>query len=214
MMKKIFKKVLISFMVVAVVAGSIGCFGINSNAASVQYVSTEDELTQALCNHENNEDHIILTNDIEVQGDLYISWGVNLDLQGYSIQFNNSIYGLICNTNADQSLCIRNGNIYGAEDSNSAIYVMAGNLGMVDVQVFGGDNQNFRFWAHGHALCCTAKGSTMFFNGVELRGGNGYACADSRRGHALYIRDNSSKIYALGNGYRLIDGIPYVSLYI
>lgn len=206
-MKKFCKKTLSLFVTLALLATCIIGLGVNSNAASIRFAENESELRKAI-EISTYMDTIKITKDIVLDGSLDLHQSVTLDLCGNEVRFMNSADGLRVDVGSYGNVCVTNGTIVGAKSSNAAITVVTGYFSAIDMRVIGGDCTFVQSKAYGNALYCSAKNTTMIFNGVDFYAGNGYRVNNERTGKAIYLKNKDCKIYCLDKGYTTTDAIP------
>ena len=207
-MKKLFKKSVSLFMIIALVAAFTASLAINSSALEcpaekstsgglfTTNVKNEQELRDAI-----NDDYthtIKLDNDICVHGDLNIDYSLGINLNNHSIIFLDSQNGININAKADDLVLIYSGTVQGAIDSSAAINVVSGNLGLSYSSVYGGNCHNNQQNAYGNALACLSKNSTVYIVDSKLFCGNGYKGNNDRQGKAIYdVVGDLSNIYQI-----------------
>ena len=213
-MKKGFKKVLSALMVCALMVTSIVGFSVTSFAAvdssddavsdSSSYrvfnVGTESELRSALSRAWSG-DYIQFSNDIKVNGNLYVYRSVTINLNYHSLKFESSSDGLVIRSGYRNCVYLWNGRVHADVDSNAAVYVRYGDLSVYNCSIYAGDGQYYRSYA-GNAIYCSSGSSRIWLDYVYLQGGNGYSYS-SRAGKAIY---SYSPVYSIGSGYTFLDG--------
>ena len=214
-MRKVSKRIISCFVLCALMISSIMGFAINSNAADldgsksqrddgtyVYYVGTPSSLRKAV-KGANDGDCIEFTRDIVYSGTLYVSKNITIDFNYKSLRFINTSNGLFVKVDKSKEVTLKNGAIYGANDSNSAVYVRTGKVNFKCMDIYGGDCKYIDYsWGNGIYVCRDAE---IHLDGCLVMGGSGYrrgSYYDVQIGRAIY----GSKIISEGNGYTEIDG--------
>ncbi len=208
--KRISKRIISCFVLCALMISSIMGFAINSNAASVNdsqggktyCVDKQSSLGEALRNS-NDGDCIEFTDDIVYSGTIYVNKNITIDFNSKSLRFMNTSNGLYINVDKSKEVTLKNGSIYGASDSNSAVHARAGKVNFKCMNVYGGDCKHVDYsWGNGIYVCRDAE---IHLDDGLVMGGNGYRRRDSydiQTGEAIY----GSKVISEGNGYTAING--------
>ena len=204
--KRISKRIISCFVLCALMISSIMGFAITSDAASansgkVYYVGTPQELNDAYCETKSG-DYIVFTNDIVCYGDRYVGKNITIDFNNHSLKFKNGVDGLWIDVFGSATL--RNGAIYGAPSSNSAVRICRGNLNLQCMQIYGGDSNCWRDYHYGNGIYACLSYSKIYMNSCcYIQGGNGYTKLDYRSRKAIY----GGEVISEGKGYRAVDGI-------
>ena len=140
--KRISKKIISCFVLCALMMSSIVGFAINSNAASldnsqsgnVYYAGDESSLRKAIgCARDG--DCIELTDNIFCYGNLGINKSITIDFNYHYISFIWASYGL----ETHRDITLKNGVIYGSNDSDSAVCIWNNNLRLQNMSVYAGN---------------------------------------------------------------------------
>ena len=205
--KRISKRIISCFMLCALMISSIMGFAITSNAASenngkVYYVGTPQELHDAAIST-NDGDCIVFTNDIVCYESRYVHKNITIDFNNHSLKFRYKSRGLCID--ASWEVTLKNGAIYGANDSDSAVRIIGGNLNLQCMQIYGGDCK-WGDYHKGNGIYSWSMFSKIRMKGCYVKGGDGYKKHDSndnRTGKAIY----GGKVIKEGMGYIAVDGI-------
>lgn len=209
-MKKLVKNIC-GIMLMVIVLGTVTSMGVASHAAGIKYIRTEEELRDAIKNHSITENYIALNNDIYLDGDLKVDKYTFIDLRSHKITFRDGKYGIRVQMKDYGGLRMKDGRIYGACDSDSAIDIVSGTLSLTNVDVYGGRIKNYKYVAVGNALYSAAQNTNIYLNRVSLEGGGGYAEGyeiGNRTAKALYVEYPSCSVHSVGKGHTILDGIP------
>ena len=217
-MRKVSKKVISCFMLCALMMSIIMGFAINSNAADldgsksqrddgtyVYYVGTPSSLRKAV-KGANDGDCIEFTRDIVYSGTLYVSKKIKIDFNLNSLKFINTLNGLYINVGKGKGITLKNGTIYGANDSNSAVYVNESKVNLKCMEIYGGDcKRTDYYWGNGIYVDYE---SSIYMNDCFVMGGNGYKSKND--GHYRTAGAAISYKYGVtsdGKGYAQKDGV-------
>ena len=213
-MRKVSKKIISCFMLCALMMSSIMGFAITSNAASensgeVYYVNTRSSLESAV-DKAHDGDCIEFTDDIVCDGNLRVSKRITIDLRYHSLTFKGmwAERGLITKNGPT----LKNGVIYGADNSRSAIAVYGGELRLQNMDVFGGNRQSDYTGSFAHCYGIYAEFTLpvpaytkVYLNNCYIKGGNSYK-NDNLPGKAIFDEYNGLGIISEGKGYIAVDG--------
>ena len=207
--ERISKKIISCFMLCALMMSSIMGFAISSNAAVVDgsqggkayYVGTPWELNDAYLKAQDG-DYIVFTNDIVCSGNRYVYKNIIIDFDYHSLKFTGGSDGLYISVSRNATL--RNGAIYGANDSNSAVRICGGNLNLECMWIYGGDCK-YCSYNNGNGIYSNYSYNNIHMNGCCVKGGNGYRKGynyNNQTGKAIY----GGKVIKEGMGYIAVDG--------
>ncbi len=217
-MRKVSKKVVSCFMLCALMMSSIMGFAINSNAADVDgskiqredgtyvyYVDTQSSLGEAT-RSANDGDCIEFTKDIVCSGIICVHKDITIDFNSKSLRFINTVDGLCINANGCEKMTLKNGAIYGDNDSNSAVYVCGGPVRFKCMEIYGGDCKKADYYL-GNGIYVD-NNSTIYMDDCFITGGNGYKNNSDYcfRTTGLAIR-NRGKVIKEGRGYERKEGM-------
>ena len=214
-MGKVSKKIISCFMLCALMMSSVIGFAINSNAADmdgirnqredgtyVDCVNTQSSLGKAV-RSANDGDCIEFIDDIVYCGSLYVNKDITIDFNDNSLRFINTSNGLYVNVDKSKEVTLKNGAIYGADDSNSTVHACDGKVNLKCMDIYGGDCKHVDYyWGNGIYVC---PQSQICLDDCLVMGGNGYRKKDNydtRTCKAIFY----GKIISEGKGYTAIDG--------
>ncbi len=176
-------------------------------------MSTETELKDALKIYRYSFDDISirLKDNITVSGDLDLGKeSLTLDLNYHSLSFVNSENGIIIDIYSWSEINIKNGFIFGADDSHSALNPREGKINITNVSIYGGKKcSSSAKGGHAISLKNSYSWTKVCLNYVLLVGGKGYHRFSStslyQYGDAIgciYSWDKD-KIKSVGIGYTI-----------
>ena len=195
-------------MLCALIMSSIVGFEINSNAASINsrqradgtyvyYVGDESSLRRAL-NYVEDGDCIEFTNNIFCYGNLGINKSITIDLRYYYICFKWASYGL----ETHREVNLKNGVIYGSNDSDSAVCIWNGNLRLQSMSIYAGDCNSYTYYK-GNGIYAYSNSSRIYMNYCYIQGGRNYKYSGIRTGKAVY----GGTIISEGMGFVAVNGV-------
>ena len=211
--KRISKRIISCFVLCALMISSIMGFAITSNAASIScrqrpdgtyvyYVDTQSSLGSVV-RSVNDGDCIEFTDDIVYSGTICVRKNITIDFNHKSLRFINTSNGLYINVNKNKEVTLKNGVIYGANDSNSAVNARAGKVNFKCMDIYGGDCKHVDYsWGNGIYVGVESK---IYMDDCLVMGGNGYRKKDNydiRTGKAI----SCGIVVSKGKGYTAIDG--------
>ena len=206
--KRISKRIISCFVLCALMISSIMGFAINSNAASINsrqrldgtyvyYVSDESSLRKAI-NCVQDGDSIEFTNNIFCYGNLGVSKRITIDLRYYYLSFKWASYGL----ETHRDVTVKNGVIYGSNDSDSAVCIWNGNLKLENMSIFAGDCNSYAYYK-GNGIYAYSSYSKIYMDYCYIQGGQNYQNSGIRSGKAVY----GGTIISQGRGFVVVNGV-------
>ena len=220
--KRISKKIISCFMLCALMMSSIMGFAINSNAADVDgnksqrdngtyiyYVGTQTSLEKAIRSARNG-DCITFTDNIVCSSSISVCKNITIDFNYHSLTFTNETReGLRVLVRSNDSVTLKSGVIYGANNSDTAVYIWSGHLRLQNMSIFGGDKRGCG--GYGNGIYVTEPSwAKIYMNNCYIQGGSGYTKSSeySQSGKAIYTCGYIDvEIIREGMGYRAVDGI-------
>ena len=218
-MRKVSKKIISCFVLCALMISSIMGFAITSNAADVDsgkiqredgtyvyYVNTQSSFGKAVRNA-NDGDCIEFTDDVVYSGAIFVRKNITIDFKGSALRFVDTSSGLNIDVDKSKGITLKNGAIYGANDSNSAVYIYDGKVSLKCMEVYGGNCKNADYYS-GFGIFGESRfkegrwiAPEVYMDDCYIRGGNGYKA----RGMAGYPTSHI-EIISEGKGYTEIRG--------